>query len=88
MDAMSFPDTKAAYTYLHTDAEGDVWLGTSGPDRRIPASWMVFTPEGRFLGTVPFPDSFRVLAFGSSSVLGVWTDDVDVEHVRVYAIEK
>jgi hypothetical protein len=88
VDGMAFPDTKAAYSYVHTDSEGNVWLGASGPDRRNPDSWMVFAQEGRFLGMVSFPASLRVLDFGLSSVLGVWTDDLDIEHVRVYAIEK
>ncbi len=88
VDGMAFPTAKAAYSYVHADTDGNIWLGASGPDRRHPDSWMVFAQEGRYLGTVSFPASFRVLDFGSSSVLGVWTDDLDTEHVRVYAVEK
>lgn len=88
LDATVYPETKAVYSFVHSDPDGNVWLGAGGPSRYEPSSWIVFSDDGRLLGTVPFPERFRVLDFGSAAVLGVWRDEFDVEHVQLYAIEK
>lgn len=88
MASMPMPREKPAYSGIVVDRDGDLWVGAYPVPGFSSRTWSVFSPEGRLLGTVAFPDSFRVLAIGSSSVLGVWTDDVDVEHVAVYAIRK
>ena len=43
---------------------------------------------GRLLGRVTLPPSFRLTAIGSDRVYGVWKDEEDVEHVRVYPLRK
>jgi hypothetical protein len=53
-----------------------------------PGRWTVFDPEGRMLGTVATPARFRVFSIGTDYVLGVWRDDMDVEHVRLFTLEK
>jgi hypothetical protein len=53
-----------------------------------PGRWTVFDPEGRMLGTVATPARFRVFEIGTDYVLGVWADDMDVEHVRLFTLEK
>ena len=51
-------------------------------------SWSVFDPEGRLLGTVVTPEDFAPKHIGDDFVLGVWKDEVDVERVRLYPLEK
>jgi hypothetical protein len=51
-------------------------------------SWNVLDSEGRLLGRMKLPSRFEVAEIGSDWVLGVWRDDDDVEHVRVYRIVK
>jgi hypothetical protein len=40
------------------------------------------------LGNVPMPDRFEPMQVGDNYVLGVWKDDLDVQHVRMYRLEK
>jgi len=47
----------------------------------------VFTPDGRRLGDVRLPDHFRPMAVTADRVYGVSTDELDVETVKVYALE-
>ena len=40
------------------------------------------------LGTVTMPAGFRATHIGADFVLGVWTDDDDVQYVRMYGLTK
>lgn len=88
LDAKIYPSEKAVYFHVLGDPQGNLWLGGGGPDRLTPDTWIVFSNDGRLLGEVDLPDAFRVLDVGSSTVLGVWTDSLGVQHPQVYAIEK
>jgi hypothetical protein len=50
--------------------------------------WTVFDPEGRYLGDLTVPAGFNVFEIGPDVIIGRWTDDLDVEYVRLYRIEK
>lgn len=85
-----FPETRAAYSDLKVDPAGAVWLRTGRfhPVGDPPARWSVFSSEGAFLGDVALPEGFRPFELGVDYVLGVWKDEMDVEFVRIYGIEK
>ncbi len=53
-----------------------------------PESWAVFDPNGTYLGTMMFPIGFTPLDVGNDQILGVWQDQMDVQYVRVYGLEK
>ena len=48
--------------------------------------WSVFDVEGFFLGRVTMPHEFSPLDIGPDYVLGLWRDEDDVEHVRMYEL--
>jgi len=84
---ISVPETMPAHGPMLGDAEGDLWV----QEYRIgdePEHWAVFDPGGRFLGIVELPVPGRVTEIGSDYVLGIWTDEMDVEQVRLYALTK
>jgi hypothetical protein len=85
-----FPETRAAYSDLKVDPTGAVWLRTGRfhPVGAPPTRWSVFSSEGVFLGDVTLPEGFRPFEFGVDHVLGVWKDEMGVEFVRIYGIEK
>lgn len=91
LDAMVFPETRAAYSDLKFDPSGAIWLKTGRhlPPIATSREWTVFAADtGALLGTVNLPDRFEAFEFGRDYVLGVWKDEMDVEFVRIYAIEK
>lgn len=84
-----FPATLPAYARLLVDAEDHLWIqeyrlpGAEGPFR-----WSVFDPDGRHLGAVEVPEAFRIHQIDRDHVIGVWTDELDVQFVRVYGLER
>jgi len=85
---MPFPQTMPAYRSLVVDADGNLWV----EDYRRPGDkqprWTVFNSGGEMLGLVETPPRFTVFEIGSDFVLGLWIDDLDVEHVQLYALFK
>jgi hypothetical protein len=88
MAKMPLPSTLPAFSNLETDLEGNLWVQEYPAPAAEGTEWTVFDPEGRMLGAVSMPDRFRPMRIGGDSVLGVWKDDLDVEHVRMYRLEK
>lgn len=88
LEAMAFPETLPAYSEIRADPAGNLWVSDYRITPEEPGQWTVFSPEGRMLGTVATPERMRVLDIGQDYVLGAWADDLDVEHVRMYALEK
>ena len=89
MAEMPIPSTMPAFSTLRADDAGNLWVQEyPGVDPDAPTQWTVFDPEGRMLGGLSMPGRFRAMQIGSDFVLGVWKDDLDVEHVRLYRLEK
>ena len=79
------PATRPAYDDILVDPSGALWLelhrGASEQDQ--PQEWLVLDADGIWLGTVKVPDDFRVTDVTMETVLGVWRDELDVEHPQV-----
>jgi len=81
--AESFP----AYGDLLVDDAGQLWVQDyPTADRRGPQTWRVFDSEGRYLGTVGMPAGFTPYQVAGGKVVGRYTDESDVEFVRVYGV--
>ena len=90
VEALPAPATRPAYAELLVDPLGAVWLelyrGGSEQDR--PQEWLVLDAHGTWLGTVEVPDGFRVTDVTKDAVLGVWRDELDVEHPQVLRLAR
>jgi hypothetical protein len=82
------PATKPAWDQLVVDAAGGAWIRHFALERDAPATWSVFDAEGRWLGEIGMPVHFEVKEIGADYVLGTWTDELGVEYVRLYDLEK
>jgi hypothetical protein len=78
------PTTLPAYRSLVVAADGTVWVGRYSPD----TEWDVFDVDGRFLGLVQMPDNFRLTSVRGDRLAGVWQDELGVEYVRVYEMQR
>jgi hypothetical protein len=96
---MVFPEHRAPFDEMHVDRIGHLWVRNTHPryDRiyasfgvRFPFEWTwdVFDPQGRWLTTVTLPAAFRAHDIGEDYILGVWRDELDVEYVRMYSLDR
>ena len=90
IEDMPSPETRPAYEALLMDPAGAIWLR---PFRGMseaggPVQWLVLGPDGSWLGSVEIPEDFRVMDIGVDEVLGVWTDEMDVQHPQVRRLRR
>ncbi|MEJ2239140.1 MAG: hypothetical protein P8X82_12650, partial [Gemmatimonadales bacterium] len=93
VDDLLVPDKKPAYSELLVDARGCVWAAEhvgelTGWLAMDPRKWEVFSADGEWLGSVLSPRRFTVFEIGDDYVLGVFRDDVDVEHVQLLRLHR
>lgn len=88
LDAMDVPATRPAYSKLLVDSDGALWVGDHAPYPEDPLLWHVFDAGGRLVSVVEMPQRFRVFDVGADWILGVWRDDLDVEHIRLFHLRK
>ena len=48
--------------------------------------WMVFSPEGAWLGSMAIPERFTPHHVGPGFVVGAWRDESGVEYVHLYRV--
>jgi hypothetical protein len=90
-----FADIKPLYSQMVEDGDQNLWIehyrllvpGARGRPQQ-PGRWSVFDRNGEFLGEIEVPPSFAVSNVTQDQVLGFWTDELDVQHVRVYSLIK
>jgi hypothetical protein len=85
---MPIPETMPAFDELRLDALGMLWVRDplSPVDRH--ATWHVYDVDGRWLGIVTTPTDLGLREIGDDGVLATWKDEHDVEHVRVYRLDR
>ncbi len=85
---LPIPETKPAFgDQIKLDANRHLWVLELNDSAADP-SWSVFDADGVWLGVVTLPSGFTPMDIGSDYVLGVWRDDLDVEHVQLYDLIK
>jgi hypothetical protein len=92
-------ETAPPFSGLRVDDEGNLWVLRYDPRnlellRGLPGegagamNWDVFTREGVYLGSLQTPAGLRVTSIGSDWLPGIEKDELGVEYVRLYRIEK
>ncbi len=84
------PETFPAFAAATTDLVDHLWVrehelpGEGGAD----PVWTVFDPSGRVLGFVETPAGLDIYEIGEDHLLGLATDDLGVEYIQVWALER
>ena len=84
------PETFPAFDDIMADALGHLWVreyDVPGQERANPL-WTVFDSDGRVLGFVETPLGLRIYEIGEDYILGRATDDLGVEYVQVWSLER
>jgi hypothetical protein len=90
LEAAPYPDAMPPYTGLRVDPDGYLWVeeAVRPGERGAGVPWSVFDPEGRLLGSLRMPPALYVMEIGHDYVLGRARDENDVEHLRLYRLER
>lgn len=83
------PDSVPAYRRFLIDPLRNLWMERfEGPFEVAPREWGVFSDDGVFLGHVAMPEGFRLLDVTAELLAGVATDDLGVERIELYRLER
>lgn len=84
-----WPDYAPAHgPALQLDDEGNLRVVEYGMPGETGNTRTVISREGVWLGSVELPLGFSPSHIGPDFVLGVWRDELEVEHVRLYGLVK
>ena len=82
---------------IHVDATGHLWVAPYYVAGAEPAPFEIHAPDGTWLGSVAVPPGLQrafiqyqapYMEIGEDYILGVWTDELDVQYVRMYELRK
>jgi len=87
---IGLPEALPAFQSLRVDDLGWYWaqLFMEDEDMSESSEWLVLDPEGRARGIVELPSDLEVHEIGETYILGRWIDDLRVEYVRRYALDR
>ena len=79
-----------AFESIMTDGVAHLWVreyDVVGEERSAPL-WTVFDPEGQVLGFVETPEGLRIYEIGEDYILGQAFDELDVESIQVWPLNR
>ena len=88
LQEMKVPETMPAFSGIRADTDGNVWVQEYRAEGEQHTRWTVFDPQGRVMARVNGPAKFTVLDIGRDYILGLRTDELDVERVEVYRLNR
>lgn len=82
----AMPPAAPAYTEMRATPDGHLWVKRFVAPGETMNRWGVFAPDGVFLGNLDLPEELVVTEIGDDYVLGVVTDELDVQRVQLYRL--
>lgn len=79
---------RAPYRRMLADSRGRLWLELEPASPVDPSTWMRVQVPVSGSARLTLPNRFEAFEFGQGYVLGVYTDDLDVEQVQVWGIDE
>lgn len=88
LDAAPRPDEMPLFRSLLVDHAGHLWVEAYRVSDTDAPRWSVFDPTGAIVAEAVLPVGVQALDIGDDYVLGVWRDELDAEHVRLYTLRR
>ena len=85
---MPIADHLPPFRELLVDRLGNLWAADYGPPADDSQMWTVFDIDGRVMGRIRTPDRTGLLDVGEDYVLGLTTDEFDVESLTVWTLAR
>ena len=86
VDLTPIHEHRSPYGDLHIDRLGNLWV-ERGPLASAEIEHLVFDPDGNLLAVAHLP-AMRVMEIGIDYVIGVVRDELDVQVIATFALEK
>jgi hypothetical protein len=86
--AMPSPDSVGPPRFLKVTRQGRIWAATNFPPADHAQVWTVFDLEGRALARVDLPARFDLHEVGPEYIMGRYRDELDLNFIRIYGLEK
>jgi hypothetical protein len=88
-DQFTFPPTVPAYTAFLVDRDDNLWVRMFPRSQENVVRWVIFSPEGKEIGSLDLPDVLAVHDIGADYVLGIETRLSDGgQQVRMYRLHR
>ncbi len=88
VEALPAADTSVTVRFLRVTEEGWIWAASRRPPSDSAIDWSVHDLRGREVAHVRTPARFQPHEIGQDYVLGRFQDEMDINFVRLYALEK
>lgn len=88
VEAFPPPDSLGILRLLIVTPQGRIWSPRVRPPADSPVDWDIYDLDGRVVARVTTPARFQPHEIREGYVTGLFLDDVDVNYVRVYRLEK
>jgi hypothetical protein len=88
LDVISYPEAKPTFKELTTDRSGRLLVRNWEAFDSETVNWLVFETDGHLTTHLTVPSDLELLEIGSDYVIGIWKDELDVEFVKVYGLNK
>lgn len=82
------PESFPPYEGLLADALGSLWVADYALPGADSSAWTIFDSSGKLSGRLTAPQGLHILEIGEDYLLGVYRDDLGVEYLRMYALER
>ena len=89
--ATEFASDHPVHGRVLSDEAGNLWVERYRSDlveESGPCEWDIFDDEGRLIGHLATPGAFRITWIGGEFVLGVHSDSLGVQTVRMYRVDR
>lgn len=88
IEALPPVDSLLPVRYVRVTDQGRFWVSSDRVPADTSVSWSVYELDGTPTATLSLPPRFEPHDIGPDYVLGRWFDDLDVNFIRMYALEK
>jgi hypothetical protein len=88
LESMPVPETLPAFDRIVVDRHGRIWVEDYEPAPVERSTWRVFDAEGAMAAHAELPRRFQPMEIGDDYLLGVLTDELDVERVVRVPMER
>jgi hypothetical protein len=88
LNEISFPNRLPAFDAIRVDALGNLWLADYHTGDTSTLKWWIYSSDGAVLATANTPAAFEIREVGADYVFGVLRDEMGVEYVVQYGLDK